>query len=104
MSRSEFRWSKKRKHYDYLFKDKGFRVKNLLLTTKPVIFRKKHGKIKMYNNIPLFRHPNKKKKGQFYIVVYVYIDELSAFDEHIYDCWQFDKNDKRKIKRLKRLK
>ena len=31
MSRSEFRWNKKRKHYSYLFKDVGQQKMNLLI-------------------------------------------------------------------------
>ncbi len=104
MSRSEFRWSKKRKHYAYLFSNKGLKVRNLLLSSKPIVFRKKHGKTKVYKNVPLFRHPNKERKGHFYVIVFIYLDELSAFDEHIYVNWNFDKNDKRIIKRIKKGK
>ena len=35
MSRSEFKWNKKRKHYAYLFKDIGDKRKNLLLHSDP---------------------------------------------------------------------
>ena len=35
MSRSEFRWNKKRRHYAYQFKDAGRRRKNLLLHSDP---------------------------------------------------------------------
>ena len=35
MSRSEFRWNKKRKHYAYLFKDVGVYCKNFLLHSNP---------------------------------------------------------------------
>ncbi len=41
MSRSEFRWNKKRKHYAYLHKDIGKKRKNILLTSKSSIKTKK---------------------------------------------------------------
>ena len=44
MSRSEFRYNRKRKHYSYLFKDVGSKRKNIILSSKPV--RKEHKKIK----------------------------------------------------------
>ncbi len=44
MSRSKFRFNKKRKHYAYLFKDLGSYRKNLILSTKP--FRVFHNKLK----------------------------------------------------------
>lgn len=56
MSKSEFRYNKKRKHYSYLFKDIGQLRKNLLLSSKQT--RKHHGKRK--KNVKLYRHPNKK--------------------------------------------
>ena len=37
MSRSEFRWNKKRKHYAYLFKDIGRKRLNLLISSKSVM-------------------------------------------------------------------
>ena len=41
MSLSEFRFNKKRKHYAYLFKDIGTKKLNLLITSKPVVLKKK---------------------------------------------------------------
>lgn len=101
MSRSEFRFNKKRKHYAYLHKDIGKRRKNLLISSKPQVFRK--GK-KLIQNVSLKRHPNPKKDGQFYIIPRNYLDDVDSFDETIYKNWCFDKNDKRKIKRLKKNK
>ena len=98
MSRSEFRYNKKRRHYAYLFKDFGEFRKNLLFSTKPYFI--KHGKAK--NNILLFRHPNGSLKT-IYVIPRVYIDHYKVFDVIVLD-WCFDKNDKRKIKRLKKKK
>lgn len=102
MAYSEFRWNKKRKHYAYLFKIMGTRIKNILISSKPVIVRKKHGKVKIVKNVPLLRHPNKKKTGKYYLIVRIYIDERSSFDEIVYTEWKFDINDKRKVKRIKK--
>lgn len=104
MSRSEFRWNKKRKHYAYLFKDKGEYRLNLLISSKPVMIRKKSRKKKYFANILLFHHPNPFKEGLFYIVPIIYVDNINSFDSKIYISWSFDKNDKRKIKRLKKQK
>ena len=82
----------------------GAKIKNILISSKPVVVRKKHGKTKMASNIPLLRHPNKKKPGKYYLVVRIYIDDESSFDELIYTEWKFDINDKRKVKRIKKGK
>ena len=99
MSRSEFRWNKKRKHYAYLFKDKGKYVLNIVITTKP--FRLVHGKEK--SNIMLVRHPNPKCNKSAYVIPFVYVDDFISFFEKVYK-WDFDVNDKRKIKKIKREK
>ena len=101
MSRSEFRWNKKRKHYSYLHKDIGSKRKNILITSKPTI-KNRTGKI-VVKNVPLHHHPNPNKEGQFYVVPRNYIDELISFDEKAYK-WDWHKNDKRKIKRIKKKK
>ena len=106
MARSEFRWNKKRKHYAYLFKDIGDYRKNLLLHSDPSKkvgwnnekqkeFDKKHTK--------LHRHPNKKKpiEEKFYVENRIYVDHKNSFEERKRG-WNWDKNDKRKIKRLKK--
>lgn len=104
MSRSEFRWNKKRKHYAYLHKDIGTKRKNILLSSKPMMIEKKNkNKQRVTNNIPLYKHPNPNKCGQFYIIPINYIDDISSFDNKIYK-WNWDKNDKRKVKRIKRNK
>ena len=107
MSRSEFRWNKKRKHYAYLFKDKGDYRKNLLLSSKPIMIEKKHKKNRIKTritiNIALHHHPNILKNDKFYVIPIVYIDNKDSFDVVVLKTWTFDKNDKRKIKRLKNI-
>ena len=104
MSRSEFRWNKKRKHYAYLFKDIGNKSKNILISSKPFVLKHKNGKIRIIaKNILLVRHPNKKKRGSFYVIPIVYIDDITSFDVFVYDNWAFDINDKRRIKRIKKM-
>ena len=97
MSKSEFRWNKKRKHYAYLFKNKGKIVLNIVVTTKP--FRLVHGRAKM--NVKLYNHPNPNSHKEAYLIPYVFLDELVSFYEKVYK-WNFDINDKRKVKRIKR--
>ena len=105
MSTSEFRYNKKRKHYAYLFKIVGFRRKNMLISSKPFVIKHKHGRIKIIaKNTKLYKHPNKKKEGVFYIIPFIYLDEISSFGNTVYSEWVFDVNDKRTIKRLKKRK
>ena len=104
MSCSEFRWNKKRKHYAYLFKDMGSKRHNILISSKPIMVDKKNKKKKrLIKNIPLFRHPNPNKEGRFFLIRIIYIDEFSSFDDKTYN-WSWDKNDKRKVKRIKKGK
>ena len=99
MSRSEFRFNKKRKHYAYIFKDLGIYRKNVIFTTKA--FRLFHGSKR--KNIELHKHPNKNSNVKVYVIPLVYIDSKDSFDKKVLD-WVFDKNDKRLIKRLKKIK
>ena len=101
MSISEFRWNKKRKHYSYIFKKLGQRRKNMLISTKPYVYRK--GK-KPIVNIPLYRHPNPDRTGKYYLIPRNYLDDYSCFEDKVYQKWEFDINDKRKIKRIKKNK
>ena len=98
MSRSEFRWNKKRKHYAYLHKDIGSKRKNLLITSKPIMKKGNNDEIK---TVSLYHHPNSNKDGTFYVVPRNYLDEEKSFDNKTYP-WSWHKNDKRKIKRLKK--
>ena len=100
MSKSEFRWNKKRKHYAYIYKDIGDKRINIIISSKPYVFRK--GKIVIVN-VSLYKHPNGKKNGQFYVIPRNYADDKRSFDIKVYN-WRWDKNDKRKIKRIKKNK
>ena len=108
MSTSEFRYNKKRKHYAYIFKAHGFKRKNILISSKPLMIEKKHKKnrlkTKITINIILYRHPNPSKEGSYYVIPKIYVDDITAFDSVVLKKWTFDKNDKRKIKRIKRIK
>lgn len=99
-NKNEFRWNKKRKHYSYIFKRIGANRLNILITSKPYVTKK--GKIHQ-NNVPLFRHPNPSKTGRFYLIPRKYFDNYLSFDKKIYIGWRFDRNDKRKVKRIKRI-
>ena len=99
MSLSEFRFNKKRKHYAYLFKKMGLYRKNILFTSKPIrIWR---GKTK--KNVKLFAHPNKNCIKEVYVIPIVYIDNINSFHPDSLR-WNFHRNDKRKIKRIKKRK
>ena len=100
MSRSEFRYNKKRKHYAYLHRRIGPKILNILITSKPNVLRKDGIEI---INIPLYRHPNPKKEGKYYLIPRNYFDDLSSFGNKIY-LWKWDANDKRKVKRIKKRK
>ena len=97
MALSEFRWNKRRKHYSYLFKAVGNLRLSIALTTKP--YRIVHRKEK--SNIMLFKHPNPRSKKKAYIIPFVYFDNSESFYEKVYE-WNFDINDKRIIKRIKK--
>ena len=97
MSRSEFRYNKRRKHYSYLFKDVGSRRKNIILTSKSM--RRHHNRIK--KNIKLYKHPNPKSNKQAYLIPIIYVDESVPFEEKR-PSWKFHPNDKRKVKRIKK--
>ena len=44
MSKSEFRWNKRRKHYSYIHKERGYTEENILITSKPYVKKHKNGK------------------------------------------------------------
>ena len=95
MARSEFRYNKRRRHYSYIFKDLGVYRKNIILSSKE--FRKWKGKYK--RNIKLSVHPNPNANMDVYLIPIIYIDHSSVFDSKTLK-WRFDKNDKRKVKRI----
>ena len=76
---------------------------NILISSKALVVRKKTRiKTKCVKNICLFCHPSHNKEGIFYVIPIVYVDDIDSFDSKIYFSWFFDKNDKRKIKRIKK--
>lgn len=104
MALSEFRYNKKRKHYSYIFGQKGNKRKNVLLTSKQKRKKKKKGKYKYYENVKLHEHPNPNKKGELqYVIPKIEYDDISSFDE-VKSSWKFHLYDRRKIKRIKKNK
>ena len=102
MSKSEFRWNKKRKHYSYIFKDYGIVYLNILITSKQFMVEKKNKrKVRIIKNICLLHHPNPNKEGVFYVIPKIYFDKHDSFDIKVYP-WSWNYNDKRKIKRIKK--
>ena len=108
MSKDEFRWNKKRKHYAYLFKKLGDYRINILLTTDPIFRNKKKGKLVIRKNICLFKQTNPlyfNNKVKCYIINHKpYIDNKNSFFPKAYYKWKWDKNDKRIIKRFKKYR
>ena len=107
MSRSEFRWNKKRKHFAYLFKDVGEYRKNILISTDNILIDKKYGKEIIRTNIKLTKHPNPNKnndKNNYVINHKPYVDHKDSFAEREYEKWRWNKHDKRNIKRFKKYK
>jgi len=104
MSLSEFKYNKKRKHYAYSHKKRGSKEENILITSKPYVKKRKKGKDRIViKNIVLHHHPNPIKEGKFYVIPYNYLDDSFSFDSRRYK-WHWNKNDKRIIKRIKKLK
>lgn len=103
MALSEFRYNKNRKHYSYIFGQKGNLRKNLLLTSKDVRKKKKkNGKYKEKNNIKLYRHPNPNKNDVQYIIPKIEYDDYTSFGKKL--NWSFHPYDKRNIKKIKKGK
>lgn len=69
-----------------------------------MIIKKNKGGLQAIKNVPLFHHPNLTKEGRFYLIPKNYVDDMESFDKHLYKNWKFNKNDKRKVKRIKKLK
>ena len=102
MAISEFRYNKKRKHYAYIYKQSKSKRRNILISSKPTMTKsRKKGKTVVVKNVRLHRHPNPEKKGTFYIIPETYNDEARSFGDRVYD-WNWDINDKRKVKRIKK--
>ena len=101
--KNKFRYNKKRKHYSYIFKIVNGFCLNILLTTQPESIHKKHGKIIKIRNIKLHMHPNHRRSNTI-VFIYnhqPYIDAIESFDCKQLD-WEWDVNDKRKVKRFKK--
>lgn len=99
MAKSEFRYNKKRKHYSYIFKQRDNKYKNILLSTKPNVKEKHNKKIKMRKNIKLYHHPDINNQNDTYLINKVYEDYTNSFDKE--KDWNWNINDKRKVKRIK---
>lgn len=108
MSKSNFRYNKKRKHYSYTLKEMDESSENILLTTAAFFEDKKYGKKIIRKNIPIYKHPNPNKQndGKNYFIVNhcPYFDNNNSFCSKVYSCWKWNRNDKRKIKRFKKFK
>ena len=104
MSISQFKYNKRRKHYSYSHRKRGSKEENILITSKPYVKKHKNGKDKIVlRNVPLYHHPNPNKEGQFYVIPRNYVDDITDFAPKVYK-WNWHRNDKRKIKRIKKLK
>ena len=104
MAISQFKYNKRRKHYAYSHKKRGSKEENILISSKPYVKKHKKGKNRIIlRNVPLYHHPNSNKEGQFYVIPRNYVDDSTDFDTKVYK-WNWHKNDKRKIKRIKKLK
>ena len=102
MAISEFRYNKKRKHYAYIYKQSKSKRRNILISSKPTMTKTRvKGKPVIVQNVRLYRHPNQKKEGTFYLIPETYNDEARSFGDRVYD-WNWDINDKRKVKRIKK--
>ena len=101
--RTEFRYNKKRKHYSYVYGAKGDYRRNLLLSTKPTRKVKKGKRIKIIDNVVLYKHPNPDDETVVYLIKQRYIDNEKVFNKPLKD-WKFHVYDKRKVKRIKKNK
>ena len=95
MALSEFRYNRRRKHYAYLFKSVGPFRKCIIFSTKPT----RNWREKIKNNYRLSKHPNPNCAKAVYVIPKIYIDHISSFYTNSLN-WNFDKNDKRIIKRI----
>lgn len=101
MAISEFRYNKKRKHYSYIYGQKGDLRKNLLFTSKSVRRVTTHGKTRIIKNHRLYKNPNPNKTDVQYVMNKRCLDHKDSF-ANLKSNWSFDKKDKRTIKRLKK--
>ncbi len=93
MAISEFRFNRRRKHPTYVFKKRGNKYHSITITHADFTRKKK--------NIELYKNPNPNDKRKAYLIPKVNVDEISVFDKPK-RRWFFDRNDKRKVKRIKK--
>ena len=99
--RTEFRYNRRRKHYSYIYKQKGDYRYNLLMSSNEYIRRK--NKI-IGRNVPLYKHPNPNKPNEkSYIMTRRYVDHKNDFGP-VKKNWFFHIFDRLKIKKIKKGK
>lgn len=101
MSFCEFKYNKRRKHYSYIYGYKGDLRKNILISTNDHEEINKFGKKKIYANVPLYKHPKEGCNKKVYLITRAYLDPVKSF-ANVNGNWHWDKNDKRKVKRIKK--
>ena len=104
MSKSEFKYNKKRKHYSYSHKKCGVKEEKHPYFFKTICKKEQKGKGKD-NSKKYSSASSSKSKKRRSILCYSknYLDDSESFDSIQYN-WCWDRNDKRKIKRIKKLK
>ena len=94
MTRTEFRYNKKRKHYSYIYGFRGDYRQNLLISTKP----------KKVKNVILSKHPNPNKSDEeSYLMTKRYLDHKDNFGP-VKKNWFFSVLDRLKVKKVKKGK
>ena len=68
-----------------------------------MVIKKSHEGKQIVKNIPLYQHPNPEKSNKYYLIPKQYIDDFTSFELRVYP-WKWHKNDKRKVKRIKKSK
>lgn len=102
--KTEFRYNRKRKHYSYIYGQKGNLRKNILISSKPEQhLHKNNGKIILIKNVPLYKHPNPNSNEQNYLMPRKYVDHKDSFGKQK-KSWKFHPFDRRKVKRIKKGK
>ena len=104
MTRTEFRYNKKRKHYSYIYSCRGDYRQNLLISSKPDRVVHKDGKKKRIKNIKLSKHPNPNKNGEeSYLMTKRCLDHKDNFGP-VKKNWFFSILDRLKVKKVKKGK
>ncbi len=95
MSKSEFRYNRRRKHPSYVFKEKKNKYHSILITHAPISANNK--------NIKLYKNPKPNDNSQAYMIPKIYKDDISSYNKP-YKGWQLHRYDKRNVKRIKKGK